>query len=327
MKNNGPFKAYVLVYNLLFEPLYNQNPSIHPRLKLIEKPKTFFVLSCQVFHKIEKNFFCDFCGPAKGFAEKYQLRRHMLIHRQKLEKMAAAKEEKMKEEFSFEPEVPWTWSDNEFEDELPHIPKVELQVGASRWRSSPIEQVMVKEELISDSESFSMTFSPENEDEVTNFEQDSLQFKNNIENEVIVRMLKCKNCDELFYDLKTFDLHFASAHKKLKKEPQSDTTCKICFKTFAKLQFLKLHVAAIHEKNLFECEVCGKKFSFERAKIRHVEVIHNNQRKYKCSHCQKVFGTSTQMKEHVNYYHSTKPLDKRTHYCKLKFFDKHFKII
>lgn len=290
------------------------------RFKIQEIQKLSWLLPGQVFHKIEKNFFCDFCGPGKGFAEKYQLRRHMLIHRQKLEKIAAAKEGKTKEEIRFEPEVPWTWSDNEFEDEMPHIPKVELQVGASRWRSSPIEQVMVKEELISDDESLSTTFSRGTEGEETNVAQDSLQFKNNIENEVIVRMFKCKKCDELFYDLKTFDIHFDAVHKKLKREPQSDTTCKICFKTFAKLQFLKLHVAAIHEKNLFKCEVCGKKFSFERAKIRHVEVIHNNQRKYKCSHCQKVFGTSTQMKEHVNYYHSTKPLDRRTHYCELKLF-------
>lgn len=252
----------------------------------------------------------------------------MTIHREKLDKIAATQQPMIEQ--SFEPQTPWTWSDDDFDDELPEIPEVKVKIEVQRM--SPIEQVMVKQEMMSDDNdgSFSM---PAIEVKLDPDENEKKKFhlppsatfsaqsiEDDIKNEIIKKMLKCKLCDELFDDKESFEFHFSKAHKvKPKKESQSDTTCKICHKTFAKLQFLKLHVAAIHEKNLFECKICGKKFSFERAMIRHVGVIHNNERKYHCSHCDKIFGTSTQMKEHENYYHSTKPLDKKTHYCEFEF--------
>lgn len=245
----------------------------------------------------------------------------MLIHREKFEKASATK--KVKNENLFEPEAPWPWQSSDNESEVHVEVKVELD-------TSLIEQVMVKQEQESDDGSFSMPFSPEPDVEVrVKHDPDEVKKKTFLPpppkleagEGIIVKMLKCKQCDELFDDEKSFGLHFR-IHQKAKKESQTDTTCKFCHKTFAKFQFLKLHIAAIHEKNLFECEICGKKFSFERAKIRHVEVIHNNQRNYVCKSCEKSFGTSTQLKQHVNYYHNSKPLDRKSHYCELceKYF-------
>jgi DNA-directed RNA polymerase subunit RPC12/RpoP len=231
--------------------------------------------------------------PSKGFAEKYQLRRHIQTHREKLDRAAAVKESKAE---SQEVEQLWTWSDDNFDDEIPEmIPEVEVKIEEKH----ETKEILVKEE--------------DEESEETFGETDDQPVPT--DDFIVKRMFKCKTCSELFDDLPTFDLHF-STHKP-PNESNKSTTCKFCNKTFAKFQFLKIHIQAIHEKNLFECEICGKKFSFERAKVRHVEVVHNNLRKYKCGECGKDFGTSTQLKEHVGYYHSTKPLNKRTHYCEI----------
>lgn len=306
---------YCAFCNKTIDDMKNHYEKVHPDLKsnckfCHKRFKSSKIMErhVKVFHEVEKNFFCDL--DLKGFAEKYQLRRHMQTHCRRFEKVITMNKVKSEQESGCEPNR--ILSNNDFNTKTTDILKKKVKIN--------LEEILVKHETFSDDESTQFETKSEQNESIVIFTEEissndkKCQSKDTFENSFVKKMLKCKQCDELFDDLDSFHLHFSSTHKTKYEQPNT-TTCTFCHKTFAKVQFLKLHIAAIHEKSLFECEICGKKFSFERAKKRHVEVVHKNQRNYKCSHCQKLFGTKTQMKEHEKYYHSTEPLE-QTHFCK-----------
>lgn len=79
---------------------------------------------------------------------------------------------------------------------------------------------------------------------------------------------KCEVCNKGFGGKYDLALHFSTNHDNSKI---ADRTCKTCGKTFAKTKNLRAHIQAIHNESSFECEICGKKFSFKSAKERHVK--------------------------------------------------------
>ncbi|XP_058840329.1 zinc finger protein 878-like isoform X2 [Topomyia yanbarensis] len=68
---------------------------------------------------------------------------------------------------------------------------------------------------------------------------------------------------------------------------------------------------------MYQCQQCDNKFATATILKRHIEVIHQNIRKYKCELCPKAFGYQHKYKEHMNMHSGVKAYQCR--YCQKSF--------
>ncbi|XP_058447834.1 zinc finger protein 58-like [Malaya genurostris] len=68
---------------------------------------------------------------------------------------------------------------------------------------------------------------------------------------------------------------------------------------------------------MYQCQECGHKFATATILKRHIEVIHQKIRKYKCEYCEKAFGYQHKYKEHMHMHRGIKAYKCR--YCNKTF--------
>ena len=113
----------------------------------------------------------------------------------------------------------------------------------------------------------------------------------------------CESCGKTFITVSAHKKHVNNVHKGLgKKYP-----CKRCEEIFYTALDLKRHRVAKH----MDCETCGKKFegpNAARTLSSHIRLTHKKIKKYSCDICGKSFGSSSDMKRHVDSVHLKKPV-------------------
>ena len=104
--------------------------------------------------------------------------------------------------------------------------------------------------------------------------------------------LKCNICAEVFTTVASQVRHYKSVHTK------EVYHCIQCEAVFNREDKLKTHVYETHE-SIMKCESCKKVFSSEKNLQRHLNArLDNEEPKYVCSKCQKLFCTMNLLQNH-----------------------------
>lgn len=134
-----------------------------------------------------------------------------------------------------------------------------------------------------------------------------LQYHMNHHNNI--RNFKCDVCDKAFLTKTDLNIHkrFHTGHRPY--------VCDICGKSYLMMEHLKAH-ALIHTEQVFECEVCQRKFSTHKTLRQHVKTIHAEEPQFKCDICLKPF----RRKHHLEYH-------ARQHQKGISLLDCHYKLV
>uniref|UniRef100_A0A8D8F5T1 Zinc finger and SCAN domain-containing protein 2 n=1 Tax=Culex pipiens TaxID=7175 RepID=A0A8D8F5T1_CULPI len=96
-----------------------------------------------------------------------------------------------------------------------------------------------------------------------------------------------------------------------------------CDECDAKLQtpsHLKTHKELYHDEPKYDCNFCGKKFKRKEIAVKH-QITHSKaNKKYPCAKCDKTFGTTTNLKRHMNVHLPVRPYPCPT--CEKRFSSK-----
>ncbi|XP_035713472.1 zinc finger protein 888-like [Folsomia candida] len=92
--------------------------------------------------------------------------------------------------------------------------------------------------------------------------------------------------------------------------------CATCARSFARRSHVKSHEMTHLEKSTrarSKCHVCPQTFLRRADLLRHIRVVHENQRNFPCLFCDKIFARTSQVKGYVEAVHPAKK--EKTHSC------------
>ena len=81
-----------------------------------------------------------------------------------------------------------------------------------------------------------------------------------------------------------------------------DIKCQFCDKYFKSFIGRNSHIQNVHWSSNVKCDLCDRIVKTTELK-RHMKVIHENKRDYKCDTCGKTYPRSTNLKHHINEKH------------------------
>ncbi|VEN41654.1 unnamed protein product [Callosobruchus maculatus] len=93
--------------------------------------------------------------------------------------------------------------------------------------------------------------------------------------------------------------------------------CTSCNKTFFTKSKLLIHIRTHTSDTPFECKDCFKRFRHQSSLKRHVEVVHEGLKPFKCEICGKDFATLQRVTEHTHIHTGERPYSCK--YCGLTF--------
>ncbi|CAG9763100.1 unnamed protein product [Ceutorhynchus assimilis] len=116
--------------------------------------------------------------------------------------------------------------------------------------------------------------------------------------------VRCELCHKGFLCKKKLEEHI-EWHENVPKYE-----CEICHKRFPVKSYLTLHNKFNHKKELygteeiFQCEICGRNFTFEKSFKRHLSCIHKVGKDFtvKCPVCDKVIANNHNLKKHMKVH-------------------------
>lgn len=83
--------------------------------------------------------------------------------------------------------------------------------------------------------------------------------------------------------------------------------CEICFKTFKKLCYLKQHNNLVHsEERRYKCKQCGKRFTCLLILNKHIKK-HSGEKPFKCTECTKSFNYKADLRRHTHQHREAQP--------------------
>ena len=93
------------------------------------------------------------------------------------------------------------------------------------------------------------------------------------------------------------------------KEYTGMVACPECDKQFLSLKGCKSHMTSVHgleQDRPYKCSHCEKSFK-DRGTLKAHERIHTNDRPFPCSYCDKKYCTSSDRKKHERFHTNEKP--------------------
>ena len=70
------------------------------------------------------------------------------------------------------------------------------------------------------------------------------------------------------------------------------------------LGYLKKHILILHEGHKdYKCQSCKKSFTESGGLKRHIHIIHEGHKDHKCESCGKLFPEARNLKNHINRIH------------------------
>ncbi|CAH1710771.1 unnamed protein product [Chironomus riparius] len=270
-------------------------------------------------HSTFRSYFCDYCS--KGFAEKFQIERHVKLHTKII-----SSNKNIKEEFEY------------FGIEKVYVDELDLEIKTKediqfdqleeRARNFVNHENIFKNDLmrfdsmgvdlrIQYQKDFSITCDKCDEKFFTKHEvQQHIQFKHltvNSQRELIA----CFGCDNKYDSKVEMQEHFNETHDTL-----NGFHCTFCNKMFGKVKLLKIHHQANHTSIKFECKDCKRNFNYKSALDRHYKRKHLNERNHICNECQRQFGTKFELDQHVEGHHRNLTIENRTcNFCNKTFIN------
>lgn len=287
-------------------------------------------LHVKVFHTFERNFFCDYC-PNKGFAERFQLKRHLRRHQDVIDLELNRKTDEDEDDESCDSCSIEINPEQIFVDDLTEL-KIDREVTLE-----PSDDVLVeiKCEIFSDDENISQEIKIEpaehvkSELEVGDIGNICLVSEIDIKqimgtyNDPGIKPLTLKeekqsncdfnensdvcdeNIDDEGADCDSQDCRLDSRFK-----------CLECDKEFSKKDHLQAHFLANHTENLFSCNQCGRNFRYKSAFDRHIKIVHDQQQNHVCTKCGKAFSLKYDLTKHYETSHDESKRAQRTcHIC------------
>lgn len=105
--------------------------------------------------------------------------------------------------------------------------------------------------------------------------------------------------------------------------------CRYCIKVFANKFTLKDHITRFHEGDkTFACDLCGKKFTFDRDLKQHKNK-HRNRNAFVCTVCEKTYSNEDKLNEHKITHNLVTPQFECDHcgkeFLKEAYFNQHLK--
>lgn len=136
--------------------------------------------------------------------------------------------------------------------------------------------------------------------------------------------VRCDICNKGFLCKKKLEEHLEWHDNVPKYE------CQICHKRFPVKSYLTLHNKFNHKKELFgteeifQCEICGRKFTFEKSFKRHLSCIHRIGKDFtvRCPVCDKVIANNHNLKKHMKVHTGEKNYS--CHVCGKTFSQKQY---
>lgn len=242
-------------------------------------------LHIKVFHTMEKNFFCDLC-PNKGFAERFQLKRHLRRHQDIVTFSEDHSEESESEVSTSSRSV----ISMELEPEQVFIDDLDPKMEVDIFEGPTAEDVLVeiKTEILSDEEALKA-------ESLIEVDRDIPEIKKEISFED----------HESSEDLKQHNVIESQTSKQEESHRNDDKYVN---------KYIKQDVPKVHFQNekSFICNQCGRHFRYKSALDRHVKVIHENQRDHVCTKCGKSFGLKFDLTKHYENYHDESNKVQRT---------------
>ena len=123
-------------------------------------------------------------------------------------------------------------------------------------------------------------------------------------------IFQCAICQAQFNTANQFNYHKGVYHKKEdKKKLESEKeiyNCEFCGKTFLKRFNFKLHIKKVHENDpseIYTCTHCNKKFGYKWSMLNHVKNEHENSKQHICEICGMAFNYSQALKKHKLQIH------------------------
>ena len=98
---------------------------------------------------------------------------------------------------------------------------------------------------------------------------------------------------------------FENPQKKQKKERQPRVNfypCLLCSHIFKSRTGKLIHIRAEHAKQVYECDICGKKYKHPSSLKDHKNIVHFN-KKFFCPHCQEQLHDRKALWAHTKKYH------------------------
>lgn len=124
--------------------------------------------------------------------------------------------------------------------------------------------------------------------------------------------VKCLDCHVGFTfesELRIHKKHCTGMKSRMKKARPKDALvdildtggfrCRVCLQIFETRSKWSVHFHHKH-KNSNVCTICNKQMASSTSLYKHIQVQHNNIKKFQCSICQKVFGFKHSLESHVN---------------------------
>ncbi|XP_062712677.1 uncharacterized protein LOC109407606 isoform X4 [Aedes albopictus] len=127
-------------------------------------------------------------------------------------------------------------------------------------------------------------------------------------------LIMCSQCQNLFVDKESFQIHELIHHKPSK--PVLERTCNICGLMFSTRSDKYYHMVSQHMESLFRCSFCPKFLVSDNQRIRHERVMHSEPHinttnvkpspsSFPCSYCPRVFSFYQNLWRHEKTIHST----------------------
>ncbi|KAL7044370.1 hypothetical protein ACKWTF_001895 [Chironomus riparius] len=262
-------------------------------------------------HSSIRSYFCDYCN--KGFAEKFQIERHMKVHKRQFMREASIKQDV-------------EFSSNEINDRF----SPELEVEEENYIEVKQEQALhqsTTSELKIKLEVLDINYDYES---MNPFLSDEIEFKK--ETCISFDFVQNYSCDQSddttvrYTDNKSSNRNqkpnkeqrVKNAPKNLLRNKQGiKFTCDICGSQFAHKFTARKHMDSIHKKIKYECEICHKTFTFKNTLYTHIKVVHQQKRSHECQFCKKKFGVKYSLTKHIENVHSENPSERKRYECDL----------
>ena len=163
-----------------------------------------------------------------------------------------------------------------------------------------------------------------------------------------VKLYKCEKCPFECSYVGDLNRHML-AHERLKREIGKSFQCEICFKEFVGCRSLRKHIKVIHEKvepykcdkcpyecsyigylnrhmlaherlkreigKVFQCEICFKVFVGSRCLRKHIKVIHEKVKPYKCEKCPYKCSYVGDLNRHIRVHEKLKQESRKVFPC------------
>uniref|UniRef100_A0A8D8G5R7 Zinc finger protein 235 n=1 Tax=Culex pipiens TaxID=7175 RepID=A0A8D8G5R7_CULPI len=113
--------------------------------------------------------------------------------------------------------------------------------------------------------------------------------------------IPCTMCDRRFESQSKLKVHMMR-HEGIKRY-----TCSVCGLKKTTVTELKIHMNTHTREKVYPCDVCSAVFSTIGGRSRHIKVVHQGIKAFKCTFCEKSFGKAETLKHHVMTHTGEKP--------------------